>query len=273
MLKPRKQKRLQFVKIVHPQSRRVTGGRLYVGKHRSCLITWSAMANVATQLQAMVEDRCQLKGDFFQEKKPYRDIFRTLKACWVLSWVPGREQLYFLRKFPRPMPKEDISVFLDKLKRFNGFGVNANKEQVCATVASLDHVIDRDVEFAYMTPTVPLLNGDALKAKMSEIALKFPNINIVTANAINLGDLTAQEIIDLDTAVNGPLPTTSYTFCTSTPSSPDGKTFLEIIKGRDGGGYTPVFLDSLSEHPEVKQEFNMNTNSPYDSLYKDDKDA
>ncbi|ENH3614687.1 hypothetical protein ABV111_001120 [Salmonella enterica subsp. enterica serovar Newport] len=136
MLKPRKQKRLQFVKIVHPESRRVTGGRLYVGKHRSRLISWSAMANVATQLQAMVEDRCQLKGDFFQEKKPYRDIFRTLKACWVLSWVPGREQLYFLRKFPRPMPKENISVFLDKLKRFNDIGINANKEQVSATVAA-----------------------------------------------------------------------------------------------------------------------------------------
>ncbi|VFR14789.1 hypothetical protein SPFM20_00150 [Salmonella phage SPFM20] len=23
----------------------------------------------------------------------YRDIFRTLKACWVLSWVPGREAM------------------------------------------------------------------------------------------------------------------------------------------------------------------------------------
>lgn len=68
MLKPRKQKRLQFVKIVHPQSRRITGGRLYVGKHRSRLISWSAMANVATQLQAMVEDRCQLKGLLSREE-------------------------------------------------------------------------------------------------------------------------------------------------------------------------------------------------------------
>ncbi|VFR11783.1 hypothetical protein SPFM8_00151 [Salmonella phage SPFM8] len=24
----------------------------------------------------------------------FLDIFRTLKACWVLSWVPGREQLF-----------------------------------------------------------------------------------------------------------------------------------------------------------------------------------
>ncbi|VFR11268.1 hypothetical protein SPFM7_00146 [Salmonella phage SPFM7] len=23
-----------------------------------------------------------------ENMKPYRDIFRTLKACWVLSWVP-----------------------------------------------------------------------------------------------------------------------------------------------------------------------------------------
>ncbi|VFR13181.1 hypothetical protein SPFM12_00151 [Salmonella phage SPFM12] len=27
----------------------------------------------------------------------FLDKLKTLKACWVLSWVPGREQLYFLR--------------------------------------------------------------------------------------------------------------------------------------------------------------------------------
>ncbi|VFR12081.1 hypothetical protein SPFM9_00152 [Salmonella phage SPFM9] len=31
----------------------------------------------------------------------FLDKLKRFNGIWVLSWVPGREQLYFLRKFPR----------------------------------------------------------------------------------------------------------------------------------------------------------------------------
>ncbi|MCT7475986.1 hypothetical protein N5V81_13465 [Escherichia coli] len=136
MLKPRKQKRLQVVKITKSRSSRAVAANAYIGQKLIYRVNWELMVKVAKHLRDMVDAPDQDKGDYFQQKKIYRDLFRLNQMEWVLSWVPGRDTLYFMRKFPRPMPKENISVFLDKLKRFNGIGINANKEQVSATVAA-----------------------------------------------------------------------------------------------------------------------------------------
>lgn len=286
MLKPRKQKRLQVVKITKSRSSRAIAANAYIGKKHVYKVDWGTMVKVAKYLREMVDAPDQDKGDYFQQKKIYRDLFRLNQMEWVLSWVPGRDTLYFMRKFPAPRryklsgghfddleyafaPKgtfERISGITDVLAgKFDNIGINANKEQTSATSAARkhlrDYVLDRDVEFAYMTPTVPLLNGDELKAKMEEIALKFPNIKLVTPEAVwQLG-------------AEGCTRTVSDMMLVSTPEAPKGTTLLDIVKGRSESGYKPVILDSLSEHPEVKQEFNMNTNSPYDSLYKEDNDA
>ncbi|HHS7556216.1 TPA: hypothetical protein ACTPQ1_004506 [Salmonella enterica] len=267
MLKPRKQKRLQVVKITKSRSSRAVAANAYIGKKLIYCVNWELMAKVAMHLREMVDAPDQDKGDYFQQKKIYRDLFRLNQMEWVLSWVPGRDTLYFMRKFPAPRRHKLSDDAFNALGYFSDFGINANKEQVSATVAARKHlrdcVADRDVEFAYMTPTVPLLNGDALKAKMDEIALKFTNIRLIAPDAVRR----------IGTEGCTRLPTVSDMMLVSAPDTPDGKSFLEVIKKRTEGGYQPVFLDSLSEHPDVKQEFNMNANSPYDALYKDDKDA
>ncbi|AXF51056.1 hypothetical protein MLDJOKPK_00017 [Salmonella phage SPAsTU] len=244
MLKPRKQKRLQVVKITKSRSSRAIAANAYIGKKHVYKVDWGTMVKVAKHLREMVDAPDQDKGDYFQQKKIYRDLFRLNQMEWVLSWVPGRDTLYFMRKFPAPRRYKLSDNALDALGYFSDIGINVNKEQVSATVTARkflrDYVLDRDVEFAYMTPTVPLLNGDALKAKMEEIALKFPNIKLVTPDAVwQLG-------------AEGCTRTVSDMMLVSTPEAPKGTTLLDIVKGRSESGYKPVILDSLSEHPEVK---------------------
>ncbi|QVW55060.1 hypothetical protein pEaSNUABM29_00016 [Erwinia phage pEa_SNUABM_29] len=130
MLKPRKQKRLQTVKITQPRSSRAIAANAYIGKKLVYKVEWQVMVKVARHLKEMIEARDQDKGDYFQQKKIYRDLYRLNQLEWLLSWVYGRDTLYMLRKFPRPVQRSTENQLQFMQRIFDNF---ASKDKPIAT--------------------------------------------------------------------------------------------------------------------------------------------
>lgn len=103
MLKPRKAKqKWQVVKRCFPNSSRAREAVIYLPKGEGrAIIPHESMRNICKQIEGSLMNPSG-RNDFFMHSGVVRTVFRMHRAEWMLSWVPGRDHLYHLRKFPLP---------------------------------------------------------------------------------------------------------------------------------------------------------------------------
>ncbi len=212
MLKPRKQIRLQMVKVELPRSSRADRANIYLGKKLVKRVDRETLYKAGKHVRDIVEDRNSEKGDYFQLRKPLRDAYRLTQLEWLRSWVPGRNTLYMLRKFPRPvvtaaMKKAQEEAFRDILDSWERYSPPTLNIQMSAEMQKLfDRIREARASrpLTIIVPSAPRLPGrSSFEAYVRSGAMCSPAhqrmLDIQAAlNLLGVKDFKALRIADVD---------------------------------------------------------------------------
>lgn len=212
MLKPRKQIRLQMVKVELPRSSRADRANIYLGKKLVKRVDRKTLYEAGKHVRDIVEDRNGAKGDYFQLRKPLRDAYRLTQLEWLLSWVPGRNTLYMLRKFPRPvvtaaMKKAQEEAFRDILDSWDMPTMLTRNVEPSPDIRKLyDRLRERHAgkPLTVIVPNAPRLPGrSSFEAYVRSGAMCSPAhqrmLDIQAAlNLLGVKDFKALKIADVD---------------------------------------------------------------------------
>lgn len=170
MLKPRKAKqKWQVVKRCFPNSSRAREAVIYLPKGEGrAIIPHESMRNICKQIEGSLMNPSG-RNDFFMHSGVVRTVFRMHRTEWMLSWVPGRDHLYHLRKFPLPrLPTYNHDEMLSLLSgrrevthNFDHIGINASRDRGVSSTMEREmrekhpEWFDRSGVEIYTTPTTP----------------------------------------------------------------------------------------------------------------------